>query len=141
MDPELAALTSTAAATLVQLMTTDGWERAKASVGGLWRRAHPGRALAVEADLAAARQEALSARQRGDEQAELDLVGEWRSRLRRLVAANPELERELRQVVNELQPVMEKATEARVNLVTVQAKATGNSRIFQAGRDQHIVEP
>jgi predicted nucleic acid-binding protein len=41
VDPELAVLTSTAAATVVQLLATAAWEQAKNAIVGLWRRVLP----------------------------------------------------------------------------------------------------
>lgn len=37
MEPELAALISTAATTVVTLLATAAWEKARIAVGGLWR--------------------------------------------------------------------------------------------------------
>jgi len=87
----MAALAATAATTLVASLATDGWERAKSAMGGLWRRVYPDRADAVEADLVDIRAEVLAARAAGDEQAEQVLADEWRSRLRRLLASDPRL--------------------------------------------------
>lgn len=93
MEPDLAALTSAAATTLVRLMATDGWDRVKAAVVSLCRRVHPDHAQAVDAELSAACLEVRAARKAKDDQAELDLMGEWRGRLRRLVAAAPKWNR------------------------------------------------
>jgi hypothetical protein len=81
VEPELAALTSTAAATVVKLLATAAWERATSAVGGLWRRVHPERAETVQAELEDSRAEVLAARRAGDEQVEQALVGEWQGRL------------------------------------------------------------
>ena len=54
MDTEIAALASTAAATMVTLLTTDAWTRVKEEISGLWRRFRPEHAATVAADLAAA---------------------------------------------------------------------------------------
>ena len=121
-------------------MTTEGWDRAKAAIVALWRRVHPERAEAVDSELAAARCEVLAASDAQDEQAELDLVGEWRSRLGRLVAADPQLQQELRRFVEEFGPAVAEAGATRIGPVTMQAKATGHGRVYQAGRDQKVVE-
>jgi hypothetical protein len=91
---------------VVQLLTTAAWERATSVVGGLWRRVHPERAETVQAELADSRAEVLAARQAGDEQVEQALIGEWQGRLRRLVAADPQLVDELRRVVAELRSAL-----------------------------------
>ncbi|HKR51374.1 MAG TPA: hypothetical protein VJT72_17685 [Pseudonocardiaceae bacterium] len=38
MDPDLTALTATAATTVVQLLATAAWKQAASAVGGLWLR-------------------------------------------------------------------------------------------------------
>jgi len=135
VDAELATLWSAAATTLVTLMTTDGWERVKAGFAGLWRR-HPGQAGAVEADLEASRAAAMAARRDGDAQAEAELTAEWRSRLRRLAGADEELQDEVRRLVEEFRPLLSGSTPA--GPVVMRARASGGSRIYQAGRDQTV---
>lgn len=137
MDPELTALTSTAASTVVRLLATAAWEQAKTAVGGLWRRVHPERAETVQAELEECRVEVLAARQVGDEQAEETLVGEWHGRLRRLVTADPQLADDLRRMVAELRSVLADAA-PQATTITMQARTFGNSRVNQAGRDLHV---
>jgi hypothetical protein len=138
VDPELTALASTAATTVVQLLATAAWEQAASAVGRLWRRVHPERAETVQAELEESRTEVLAARQAGDEQVEQALVGEWQGRLRRLVAADPQLEDELRQVVAELRSVLADTDPPQNTTITMQATTFGKSRVNQAGRDLHI---
>lgn len=138
MDPELTALTSTAATTVVQLLATAAWEQARSAVGGLWRRVYPERTQTVQAELDETRTEVLAARQTGDEQVEQALVGEWHGRLRRLVAADPQLAEDLRRMVSQLQSVLADAVPPQVTTITMQATASGHSRVQQAGRDLHI---
>jgi hypothetical protein len=136
VDSELAALSSAAATTLVALMTTDSWEQVKATFLGLWRRSYPRQADVVDADLTAARSEALAARQAGDEVAKAALVSEWRSRLGRLVAADALIQAELKRLMNQLQPMLSDVGPAGGVVMT--ATASGASRINQAGRDQTV---
>jgi hypothetical protein len=138
VDPELTALTSTAAATVVKLLATAAWERATGVVVGLWRRVHPERVQTVQAELEDSRAEVLAAGQAGDEQVEQALVGEWQGRLRRLVAADPHLVDELRRVVAELRAVLADADPPQHTTITMQATTFGTSRVNQAGRDLHI---
>lgn len=138
MDPELTALTSTAATTVVQLLATAAWEQAKSAVGELWRKAHPDRAETVQAELEESRTEVLAARQVGDEQVEQALVGEWHGRLRRLVAADLQLADELRRVVAELSSALAYADSPQGATITMQATTFGKSRVNQAGRDLHV---
>jgi hypothetical protein len=138
MDPELAILTSTAATTVVQLLATAAWEQATSAVAGLWRRVHPERAQTVQAELEDSRTEVLAARQVGDEQVEQDLVGEWQGRLRRLVAADPQLVDELRRVVTQLRSALAETDPPQVTTITMHATTFGTSRVNQAGRDLHV---
>lgn len=131
MDAETAALASTAAATVVTLLTTDAWERAKHEIGGLWHRFQPDRAAAVEADLAQSRTEALA----GGEPAARALAAEWESRLRRLLAADSAAAAELTRVIALLAAALPPAT------VTQHATASGHGTIIQAGRDARIGDP
>jgi hypothetical protein len=138
VDPELTALTSTAATTVVQLLATAAWEQARSAVVGLWRRAHPERAETVQAELEDSRAELLAARQAGDEQVEQALVGEWQGRLRRLMVADPQLADDLCRVVAELRSALAGVDPQQVATITMQATAFGSSRVSQAGRDLHI---
>jgi hypothetical protein len=136
MDQDLTALSMAAATTLVTLMATDGWERVKAAFAALWRRA-PDKAAMVEADLAASRTEVVEARQNRNEQVELDVIGEWRGRLRRLVADDEGLQDELKRLIEAFEPMAREAKPTQV--ITMRADASGSSRIYQAGGDQTII--
>ncbi|MFJ8695097.1 hypothetical protein [Streptomyces roseolilacinus] len=137
MESELTALVGLAASAVISGMATAGWESAQRAMGELWRRVHPERADTVLAELGEARADVLVARRDGDEQAERELVGEWQTRLRRLLAAHPEMVPELRRMVDELLPVAEDA-EPRTGGPRLTANASGRSRITLAGRDINI---
>jgi hypothetical protein len=133
LDAEIAALSSAAAATLVTLMTTDGWDGAKKALAGLWRRRHPDQAQAVEADLDVAHADARAALAAGDEQALADLVAEWRARLSALLAGDAALATELRRLIEDL-----RLTAGGAGRVVMRATARDQSRVYQAGRDQTV---
>ncbi|WP_326794080.1 hypothetical protein OG946_35940 [Streptomyces sp. NBC_01808] len=143
MDPELAGLASVAAATVVQLLTTAGWERAQNSMGALWRRVYPDRADTVESELEESRAVLLAAREDANEPAEAELaeaelVSEWQGRLRRLLAAEPALAAELRRILAvDLSPEPPGSGREEPS-VTVSVRALDSSRVYVAGRDQHI---
>lgn len=130
MDPELTTLAQNASLTLVALMATDAWERTRDGVVALWRRAWPERADAVAAELDGA-QDDLAA----DLVTEDELAAEWQGRLRRLLIGRPEAAVQLRSLLNELAP-----DAAHVPSVAQRATASGDSRIYQAGRDLRISE-
>lgn len=124
MEPELAELTSAAALTFVQQLTTDAWRGVMSAMGALWQRVHPDREAAVEADAAETREAALS-----DRDTVPDLALEWQARLRRLVAADLGVAADLRALLAEWTP------DTRVRM---HARASGRGRIVQAGRDAHV---
>ncbi|OPG11854.1 hypothetical protein [Microbispora sp. GKU 823] len=137
MDPLVLA----AATAMVTAMTTEGWQQAREAVVALWRRVHPERVPAVEAELEETRAEMVIARQAGDRQAEQGLVDDWQRKLRRLLAADPRLGDELRRILDqELTPLLPAAEQSQVRDITMTARAYGHGRVFQAGRDQHIDE-
>jgi hypothetical protein len=125
MDTESVALASTAAATIVTLLTTDAWTQVKKEVAGLWRRFRPEHAAAVEDDLSAARQEALAAAAAGDEAVPRALATEWESRLRRLLAAEPAAASELAQVVATLTSIKQHENV----MITQKANASDQSQV------------
>lgn len=124
MDAELVELAGTAGTTVVALLVTDAWERAKSAVAGLWRRVHPERAEAVVADLVETRAELLAARAAGDAQVEEDLVGQWQGRLRRLLAADPSVADPLRHLVEELRSHLPAGVQVSAGDVTINATAS-----------------
>ena len=137
MDPLVLA----AAIAVVIAMTTEGWQQARMAVVALWRSVHPERLPAIEAELEETRAEAMSARQARDRQAEHELVDDWQCRLRRLLAADPQLGDELRRVLDEdLAPLLPAAEQTHIRDITMTATASGHGRMFQAGHDQHINE-
>lgn len=137
MDPDLTALSWAAATTLVALMTTDSWEQVKAAFVGLWRCRYPQQAGVVDADLAAARHEMMAALRAGDEQAGVELAGEWQSRLRRLVAADEQLQDALGRLVEQFRPILPDS--GQPGSVVMRARASGLGRVYQAGRDQTVI--
>jgi hypothetical protein len=134
VEPELAALASTAGTTVVTLLATEGWERARDGIAALWRRVRPDRAETVAAELEAGREDLLAARSAGDDDAEGELRAEWQGRVRRLLREQPGVAEELRSLLDELAP--DAGTSAPA--VTQHATASGRARVYQAGRDQHI---
>lgn len=135
MDPEIAALAGAAGTTLVSLLATEAWESAKDGFAGLWNRVRPERAEAVSAELEATRDDVLAARESNDRETEVELSAEWQGRVRRLLAAHPETTDELRRLLAEL---ADSAPQVAGPTVTQHATASGDSRVYQAGRDMHL---
>ncbi|MFE2823110.1 hypothetical protein [Streptomyces sp. NPDC059271] len=135
MEPEIAALASSAGTTVVTLMATDAWQRVREGIASLWRRGHAERVEAVAAELDATREDLLAALAAGDQGVEGELQVEWQGRIRRLLAARPEVAEDLRTLLNEFDPLAGTAPS-----ITQHATASNHARIYQAGRDQHISE-
>ncbi|MCL7380751.1 hypothetical protein [Streptomyces sp. 35G-GA-8] len=133
MEPELAALAGTAGTTLVTLLATDTWQSMREGLLLLWRRARPDRAQAIAGELDSSRDELLIAQASGDLETEAEIRAEWQGRVRRLLTAHPELAEDLSALLAEVAPG------ARAQpLPTQQATASGEARIYQAGRDLHL---
>ncbi|WTU68991.1 hypothetical protein OHU31_32840 [Streptomyces sp. NBC_00055] len=133
MDPEMAVLASTAGTTLVTLLTTEAWQRARDGIASLWRRTEPERAEAISAELDVTRRELLAAQAGGDLESRSELGAEWQGRMRRLLAAHPEETEALRALLSELAPYAPADSS-----VTQHASASGHARVYQAGRDQNF---
>ncbi|MFI9052144.1 hypothetical protein [Streptomyces sp. NPDC053427] len=134
MDPVLGS----AGTALVGLMVTEAWTQARDGVVALWRRLRPADADAVGRDLDEARTELVEARDEGEAGAdtERELAGEWQRRLLRVLRDDPS-------AVDELQRILDAARgalppESAAGGVQLQAHATGNARIYQAGRDMRV---
>ncbi|MFD7062882.1 hypothetical protein [Streptomyces sp. NPDC059906] len=138
MDPEL--LAQTAGITVVGLMATDAWQRTRDGVVALWRRARPVQADEIGTALEETREEILAARHEGDSEGAEDLERDWRRRLRRLLAADPSIAQDLEEVLAEARASLPEDERPAIPAVQMHAHASGNARVYQAGRDQHIVE-
>ena len=129
----------TAATALVTAMTTDAWQKARAAAVALWQRARPDQAEAVADDLGELREQAVAAKQSGDADAERELADSWQVRLRQLLRDDPALAGELKRVLDEvLAPIAGETEQTWITSTGMHATASGESAIYQAGRDQHI---
>ncbi|MEU5694336.1 hypothetical protein [Actinosynnema sp. NPDC020468] len=130
-------LTSAAATTVVEKLTTGAWQDVVTAIGVLWREVHPERGATIEAEMVDTRTAALVAHETGDRHALADLVSEWRSRLRRLAAEDPRVSTELRRLLAGWTREQGMG-DAAIGTVTMTAQAFGHSRVTMAGRDVHI---
>ncbi|GGM86168.1 hypothetical protein [Streptomyces fuscichromogenes] len=135
MDPEVTSLAQSAGTTLVTLMATDAWQRTREGLTQLWRRMQPERAEIVAAELEAGREDVLAAMAAHDQETLNELRLQWQGLVRRLIVSRPAAAAELRALLDELDP---DGTAAR--RITQHATASGQARIYQAGRDQHIAD-
>jgi hypothetical protein len=125
---------------LVGAMATDVWQRARASVVTLWRRAHPQHA--VEADLETLRGQVLDARQAGRADTEQALTGVWQGRLQQLLLDEPTLAAELRRVLDDtLTPVLTPAEQARIGTLIMTGTSHDSSTFNQVAGNQITYRP
>ncbi|MCM2388127.1 hypothetical protein [Streptomyces albipurpureus] len=138
MDP----LVLTAGSALVAAIATDGWLQVRSSAVELWRRVHPERVPAVEAELAEVRDEVLAARESGELDAIEGLEQDWQRRLQRLLRDDPALAVELRRILDEQWlPATSPSPAPQVHSVRQDARAVGpGSRIYQAGNDLTVTD-
>ncbi|MFI5940830.1 hypothetical protein ACIBCB_11310 [Streptomyces uncialis] len=136
MEPLVVA----AGSALVAAMATDAWQQARTSAVELWRRVHPERVPAVEAELVEVREELLAARDSGETGTAEELALDWQRRLDRLLRADPGLADELRRVLDDhWLPATGAPPYAPQHHVQQHGTASGRqSQVYQAGGDLHI---
>ncbi|MGW2698757.1 hypothetical protein [Streptomyces sp. NPDC001340] len=98
---ELATLASSGATTLVGLMVTDSWGHIRTRMAALFRRHGPEEVQRVDAELEQSRADVIAATEAQDQQTQGDVQAEWRLRLRRLLASDPQVVAELREILDE----------------------------------------
>ncbi|MFF2076974.1 hypothetical protein ACFVXG_19695 [Kitasatospora sp. NPDC058162] len=140
MEDELALFVQTAGTTLVALMATDAFQRTKDGVLGMWRRVRPGESEAVGEQMDATRAALLHAQTDGNEDRAQELSNWWQERLSLLFDADPSTAETLRKALahGASHPISQDAP--RIGRIQLRARGQGHARIFQAGRDQHIVD-
>ncbi|WP_405800072.1 hypothetical protein [Streptomyces sp. NBC_01506] len=104
MEAELVALAAAGATALVQQMATDGWTAARDRMVAFFTGRGPATPAAVEEELDTAQAELVAARRDEDDDLAADVQTEWRTRLRRTLAADPAAAAELRALLDELTP-------------------------------------
>jgi hypothetical protein len=102
MEAELAALAASGATTLVGLMVSETWTQARDRVARFFARG--GDESSAGEELTLSQRELMAARAAQDELAGADIEAVWRTRLRRVLLADPEAAEELRLLLAELDP-------------------------------------
>lgn len=140
MDFDMTELAAELASNLITTLGTAAWKKAKVGIGALWRRVHPDRAETVEAEATEAHEQLVAARDAGDGQVEQDLVAAWRSRVRALLAADPNLAEDVRALARELQPAPSAQRDTSIGSASMEANVFDHGRAYQALGDQNITE-
>lgn len=113
MEAELTALAASGATTLVGLMVSESWERAKSGLARFFGRRDVG--TDTEEELQAASEELESARAAGDTGGQAEVQARLRQRLEQVFQEDPGAAAELAQLLSELAP---DASHTFVNLVS-----------------------
>jgi hypothetical protein len=99
----LMALAALAGNTVVAAATTDAWEAARRGFAQLLGRGDPGRTKVAEGRLAETRQQLIAAAGQDLEQVRAALVERWAGRLTDLLEEHPDVEADLRALVQQIQ--------------------------------------
>nr|WP_228678957.1 hypothetical protein [Streptomyces gancidicus] len=116
-------------------MATDAWHHVRDGITQFWRRTQPERADTVAAELEAGREDVIAAADADDQETLDELRLQWQGTVRRLLVARPAAVQELRALLDQLDP-----DGSAARRITQHATASGQARVYQAGRDQHITE-
>jgi hypothetical protein len=136
------AIVLSAATSLVGAMAVDAWQQARDALIAWWRRIRPNQADRVNAAFAESRDDVLTARRAGDEDAESHVVAAWAARLTELLRDDPARVDGLRRLIDdEIAPLLEREGGARTGSHEFRAEASGHGRVYQAGHDQNIYGP
>lgn len=141
MESELTDFAQTAGATLVTLMATDAFQGAKQAVLELWRKIRPSETASVSDQMEATRTALIQARSQRDAECEKEFAAWWQERLALLFAADRRAIQTLYQALTEI--TSDEAAHAKAppaSSMQMSAKARDKARIYQAGRDLHIMD-
>lgn len=133
METELVALATAGATALVQQMATDGWTAARDRMVAFFAGRGPATPAAVEEELDTVRAELVAAQRDEDEQLVSDVRTEWRTRLRRALAADPTAAAELRALLDELAPAAPETRQATVVYNNTMSGSVSHGPVIQIG--------
>jgi phosphoglycerate-specific signal transduction histidine kinase len=141
MDSEIVALASTGASTIVALMATDSWHEAKSIVVGMWHKDMPEKKSQIDSQLVATRQAIVNATESMSQETARQLERDWAQQFSELLQRDTEAVATLRHALEDrLQPALSTSQSERGASAVMRAVTYGQSRAYQAGRDQHINE-
>lgn len=133
METELVALATAGATALMQQMATDGWTAARDGMVAFFTGRGPATPAAVEEELDTVRAELVAAQRDEDEQLVSDVRTEWRTRLRRALAADPTAAAELRALLDELAPTSPEPRPASIVYNNTMSGSVTHGPVIQIG--------
>ncbi|NEK60429.1 hypothetical protein GCU56_21460 [Geodermatophilus sabuli] len=131
MDAELAALASSAGTTLINALTTDAWERAKALLAKFFSTDTAIETSAVS-EIVDVRDDLMSIELDGREKVAQEYAIEWGARIRRQLNRNPQLADTLRAMVEDLNKAS--AGSIQGDNINMTANAASDGRVYQQGK-------
>ncbi|MCM2420225.1 hypothetical protein [Streptomyces sp. RKAG293] len=131
VDAEALAIAGTFSGALVSAMATDTWQETRTRVVAIWRRFRTEAADETGRRLEADRTNLLALPRDQRRQAESDLILRWRVELLQLVQCDSTAG----QALEDALLGREQAVELRIHQT---GRASGDGRIFMAGRDQNF---
>ncbi|WP_142169286.1 hypothetical protein [Streptomyces sp. SLBN-134] len=131
MDAAALALVTASANSLIALMTSEVWEKAKEGVVALFRRKGEGESATIENELNESARELSASIENGDADTVEELRQQWRGKFRRLVVAHPDLASELNELLREWNSLP--AGGAGVPVINQTATARDHGRVYQQG--------
>jgi hypothetical protein len=137
---EVIALATTAANTVVVLMVTDSWHRARSAVKGLWQRVRPAEAEQVEQSLESARGELLSSPPERQLEISQRLSSELAQRIAQVVGAEEAPQQQLRELVEQLgEQLGESDGDKPANRaagIKIETKTSGHGKTYVLGQGE-----
>lgn len=127
MDPMLIGLATSAATSIVHLLTKDGWAKLKNIFA---EHLDENDAEPFLRELETSREDLLRARRESDDDAQLELESEWKGRLRRRLLDDESAS--LRAALEEIVSLSDGL--ASSDSYTLHAKASGHGQIYQQGK-------
>ncbi|MET8371779.1 hypothetical protein [Micromonospora profundi] len=129
MDPEFAALAAAGAQTIVTLVATEGWERAKELVVGAFARRGDVTSQGIGSELQRSHDLISAADSSNDRSVREQEQARWDARLRLLMLEDPGAV----PIVGELVRSAGVANVSSTGTIKMQARASGQARIYQQG--------
>ncbi|MEU4338303.1 hypothetical protein AB0F59_27230 [Micromonospora lupini] len=129
MDAEFAALAAAGAQTIVTLVATEAWGHVKELVVRAFARNGDATALEVDSELQRSHNAILAAGSLGDLSIREKEQARWDARLRLLMLEDPETA----SMIGELVRSAGVTTVSSSRIITMNAKASGQARIYQQG--------
>jgi hypothetical protein len=138
MEEMLAKLAISAGSLLVKAVVTDGYELVRSAVLKLWRRHEPDEAAKIERTLETTHAELTEATEADAAQVVEEFDADWQTYFRALLRSHPEAADDVREVVEELKPLIAANSTQHAGDITQTANVRDRSISVQAGNSANV---